>query len=290
MTEGICRLTCKKGRFVKSHIIPAALTRPEREGANLVQYGQGTRPIKRWSSWYDRSLVIEEGESVLARYDDWGIATLSKHKLLWSSWGPMLSLGTGDFRPIPATPWGVRSISGCDTKRLRLFFLSVLWRAAATRLPEFAEVRLPDDELEKLRSMVLEGNPEPLWFYPISLTQISTRGIAHNHAALALTKFVPAPSAPEEVPFFRFYFDGLIAHIQRPGKRDAIVAELGPLIVGNEDTITVSTVTFEGSSQRTNLLHTVSEAYRDWPQHMDALVDLSRIFGRGRMEKGNHSP
>lgn len=263
---------------MRCHILPEALTRPERVGANLVQYGQGNRPIKRWTSWYDRKLVTEEGEAALARYDDWAIKALHKHKLVWSSWGPTQCLDTSYFRPLLPSPWGLRTVAGCDTRKLRLFFLSILWRAAATSLQEFAEIEVPPDELEQLRTMVLNGNPEPLSFYPISLTQLSTRGIVHNLPVLAQTKRIVGPDGQEDVPIFRVYFDGLIAHLQRPGTLDATVGELGPLMVGNEKTVTLSTVRFENSFERDNILLNVVEAYRDWPERMESLLDLDRIL------------
>jgi hypothetical protein len=285
VSKGYCKLTQKAGRFVKCHILPEALTRPERRGANLVQYGQGRRPIKRWTSWYDRQLVIEEGEAVLSRYDNWAIKALHRHKMVWSSWGSAQSLEVADFKSFGSTPWGVRSITDCDTRRLRLFFLSVLWRAAVTSLEEFAEVQMPAAELEQLRVMVLDGNPEPLSFYPISLTQLSTRGIVHNLPTLAQTKEIPSPDGQDNVPIFRIYFDGLIAHFQRPGKLDAIVGELGPLMVGNEKRMTFSTVTFENSFERENLLWNAIEAHRDWPVPMERLVDLDRILGSEQPER-----
>ena len=272
-------MTQETGRFVKCHILPEALTRSERLGANLVQYGQGRRPIKRWTSWYDRQLVIGEGEAMLARYDNWVIKALHKHKMVWSSWGLAQALEAADFHTFESSPWGVRTITDCDTRRLRLFFLSILWRAAATGLEEFAEIQIPADELERLRAMVLQGDPEPLSFYPVSLTQLSTRGIVHNLTALPQTKEIPSPDGQDSVPIFRVYFDGLIAHFQRPGKLDAIVGELGPLVVGNEERMTFSTVTFEDSFERENLLWNVIEAHRNRPTPTERLLDLDRILG-----------
>ena len=278
MAQGHCKLTGKAGRFVKCHILPEALTRPERAGANLVQYGQGTRPIKRWTSWYDPRLVTEEGEALLARYDSWAIAVLRKHKMVWSSWGPMVSLATPDFKQITGTPWGIRSIGNCNTRQLRLFFLSVLWRAAATKLPEFADIQIQAHQLEQLRKMVVEGRTDPLSFFSISLTQLSTRGPVHNLAPIAQDKTSAGPHGSTTIPIFRIYFDGLIAHLHRPGLYDAIATELGPLVLGNEKMVTLSTISFEESFEHTNMFFNVAEAVRDWPERMNSLIDVGGIF------------
>ena len=70
---GTCRLAGMRGEFVEAHILPKALTRPERRGAALYQYRSGHRPIRRWTSWYDTNLVTGDGERILEEYDGWAI-------------------------------------------------------------------------------------------------------------------------------------------------------------------------------------------------------------------------
>jgi hypothetical protein len=269
MTQGTCKLTGQTGKFVKSHLIPAALTRPEYAGASLVQSGRGARPTRRWSSWYDRRLVTSEGERILEHYDSWAIDQFRKHKLIWSSWGPMIKLSTLDFQPILGSHWGVRRIAGIDPKRLRLFFLSLLWRAAATDLPEFDEVSIAPDDLEQLRKMIINGDPEPLDFLPAQLTQLSTIGMVHNHGPISQVKEIPAfgGSRGYKVPIFRFYFDGLITHFHMAKAVDQpSVDELGPLIVGFAGDLVVSTVAYETSFQRENLREIMLETFAKWPK------------------------
>lgn len=258
--DGVCKLTGNTGRFVDSHILPKALTKADGLAPGLVQFGNG-RKEKRKSSWYDQHLVVAEGERILAEYDDWAIKILRKHAMVWSGWGPRISLN--DFRQFPGTPWGIRSVFGDDWKKLRLFFLSLLWRAAATSRREFNEVNIPPSHLERLRQMVSGGDPEPVAFYAISLTQISTIGIRHNHAPIAFTKTVPSleeGQAAIEEPTFRFYLDGLIIHFSRLSTEQNEARNLGPLVVGAEDTITLSTVEFESSAQAENLAIVSMEA------------------------------
>ncbi|MHA7775688.1 hypothetical protein [Roseibium sp. M-1] len=250
--DGVCKLTGERGTFVDSHLLPKALTKAEGLAPGLVQFGNG-RKEKRSSSWYDQHLVVAEGEKILAHYDDWAIRILRKHAMVWSGWGPRISLN--DYDEFPGSPWGLRSVSGDNWKKLRLFFLSLLWRAAATSRPEFNEIQIPADHLERLRQMVLNGDPEPVAFYAISLTQISTIGIRHNHAPIAFTKTIPSleeGQAAIEEPTFRFYFDGLIIHFSRLSTEQNQARDLGPLVVGAEDTITLSTIEFERSAQAQN--------------------------------------
>lgn len=258
--DGVCKLTGKSGTFVDSHLLPKALTKAEGLASGLSQIGYG-RKERRSSSWYDQHLVVAEGERILAEYDDWAIRVLRKHELVWSGWGSRISLT--DHQPIKGTPWGVRSVSGGDWKKLRLFFLSLLWRAAATNLREFDEIKIPPDHLEQLRQMVLNREPKPVAFYAISLTQMSTLGIRHNQTPIAFTKTIPSLAegqAPIEEPTFRFYFDGLIVHFSRLSTEQNEARNLGPIVVGAEDTITLSTVAFDSSAQAENLFITGLEA------------------------------
>ena len=232
----------------------------------FVQAGSGKHPIRRWSSWYDKRLVTAAGEAILTELDTWAISQLRAHKLVWSGWGPMQALPRSD-ETVPGTGWSVRKVSGIDPRRLRLFFLSLLWRAAATDRPEFSEVDMPAKDIEKLRSMLVAGDPEPLSFYPTTLTQLSTLGITHNLTPLAETKTIPGlgGEADQTVPYFRFYFDGLIAHMHRQASDGGVSGGLGPLVVGAGGELVLSTIPFETSFERENLRVVMSESKGTWP-------------------------
>jgi hypothetical protein len=92
---GICKLTGVEGSFVKSHLLPNALTRQSIPGGPFIQGGDGEAPERRWTSWYDTALVTEEGEAVLSELDNWAIAQLRSHRLVWSGWGPMRAFDEG---------------------------------------------------------------------------------------------------------------------------------------------------------------------------------------------------
>jgi hypothetical protein len=222
---------------------------------------------RRWTSWYDDRLVTQAGEDILRDYDTHAIQELRSHHLIWSSWGNSRALSPTDYSPIPDTPYGVRAVIGLNSRKLRIFYLSLLWRAAATKLPEFSGVVLPSDDLEQLRLMVLNRLHEPLSFYPIQLIQLSTKGRIHNYTPTAGEKIVPAYEAePERAErVFRFYFDGLIAHFNRQASDDGRTERLGELVLGNSHKLLVTTVTYEASRQFLMLSHVMTETYSKWP-------------------------
>ena len=103
--------------------------------------------------------------------------------------------------------------------------------------------------------MILHESVEPLSFYPAVLTQLSTFGVIHNHTPLAKTKVVPAlADEPERrIPIFRFYFDGLIAHVHNQASDEGYTESLDSLIAGQSERLTISTVTYERSFQHENI-------------------------------------
>lgn len=259
MGRDLCKLTGERGKFVKSHLIPEALTRPVERSSPLVQIDHEKYPVRRWSSWYDTKLVTQAGENILSFLDNWAVATLRKHRLVWSGWGPVqVPPGVNNLAGIyPMTPpnsgWGYRLIKGIDPGRLRLFFLSLLWRAAATDREEFSQVVMPPGDLEKLRLMLINENPDPISFYPTELGQFSTAGVFHNRVPIPMTKSVERQGEKIQIPFFRFYFDGLTAHVHRRASDDGLTWWFGSSIVGMGDNLAVATVLFDTSFQHEGL-------------------------------------
>ena len=257
----LCKLTGQRGKFVESHLIPKALTKPAESGSSFIQAEIGKRPVRRWSSWYDKQLVIQSGEDVLSSLDNWVIPELRKHKLVWSGWGPAqvlpnIQMLAGIWAATPMNSnWGYRVVMGIDPRRLRLFFLSLLWRAAATDRSEFSQVAIPRDDLEKLRLMLINGNPDPLSFYPTELCQFSAMGVVHNRVPITISKTIKSQTGEEKfnVPMFRFYFDGLMAQVHRKASNIDRTAWFGSSIVGAGDELVVANVQFKTSFQNEGL-------------------------------------
>jgi hypothetical protein len=269
MAYGVCKLTGRSGKFIKSHLLPRALSKPGVAGEYFVSGGQGSRPKKSWTSWYDEQLVIRKGEDILADYDNWAVAEIRRLELVWSGWGTKtcLPLETPEWFTTQPEGFGLRQVECTNPDKLRLFFLSLLWRAAATTLPEFGDINLEPEELELLRTMVLNQDPRPLYFFPIILVQIITKELPHNIGPFA-TDFS-----------FRFYFDGLIIHMLRNLNVD--FEQVERLMVGFSPTLLVQTQTFEHSFQLANIKRHIAESTSRWPEVVRRLTrpgpDESRL-------------
>ncbi|WP_175864538.1 hypothetical protein [Burkholderia cepacia] len=282
MSNGICKLTGTTGKFINAHIIPAALTRPEVKGEPFVTAGNGNRPRRQFSSWTDRELVTQEGEDILTALDTWAIDVLRKNKMVWSGWGTMSALPNHKTEQssyelfVPESGWGIRSVKGIDFNRLRLFFLSLLWRAAASNRPEFADVSLPDEHVSELRRMIVEGDPKSYCFYPITLSQLSTRGNTHNQTPIKSSWNVSVSGVSDRTQHvFRFYFDGLIVFFHIGEFTEGQVDKwYGKTAVAFADELACTAVTYERSFQRENLQMIMREAAQRWP------VDFTKLtFG-----------
>lgn len=195
----ICKLTLKKGKYVKSHIIPKSLTRPSIPGSFFYHYDPKFKcHIKRPDSWYDKYIVIREGEDYLSDLDSYGIKELRDFGLVWSSNTIRSTASAGDYDLI--------IVDFKDPNKMRRFFLSLLWRAAVSSLPEFNEIELPPSDIERIRKIILGEEKDDLRFYPINLLQLPSKGPIHI--------FTPIKQrfGDNGDEIFRFYMDGLIIH------------------------------------------------------------------------------
>ncbi|MEO2279183.1 hypothetical protein [Pseudoalteromonas pernae] len=240
---GLCLLTGKKGKFVKSHIIPKSLTRPSKAGNKFLQPAAGSttvRLIKRADSWYDKSIVIREGEDYLSEIDSYAIDELRAQGLLWSS----------DKLRKPASDLinELTIVNFNEPLKIRKFFLSLLWRAAVSSLPEFVGVTLSKEQIEILRRIIIGEMVDTLSVFPIILIQLTGLGPTHN--------FVPIKLSFNGWEVYRFYVNGLIAHIhlQNPNLLALMnpVPSDHPTFLGTKQTI-VHQVKTENSFQLSNL-------------------------------------
>ena len=56
-----------------------------------------------------------------------------------------------------------------DYRRLKLFFLSILWRASISKREHFSNVKLSDYNENAIRQMLLDFDPDVETLYPIAL-------------------------------------------------------------------------------------------------------------------------
>ncbi|EPG7852934.1 hypothetical protein [Acinetobacter baumannii] len=250
---GICKLTGEYGQFIKSHLIPQALTKPEIKGGIMKEIGEGYRAKKATSSWYDSEIVTKNGEDILTEFDTAAIKELRKHKLIWSSWSEN-ELPANLFNKFTDTH-GIRRLEEVDHTTLRLFILSLLWRTCVSQRVGFNEINLPEDELSILKEMLIKRDAGQYFFFPITLIQLSTKGKIHNQTPFIdelTVKPIFNEGVEQSYPIIRYYFDGLVVHI-RLTKDEESTKNLGNLFIGKDKDLLLTTVTYEESFQNQNM-------------------------------------
>lgn len=271
MAIGVCKLTLERGVYVKSHLVPLAFSAPS-DGQYFIDGAPGGRPTRRPTSWYDKELVTRKGEDILAELDSFAADELRKSSLVWSGWDELLGAPVDTFA-YPGTEHGVRLVSGLNVLKLRTFFLSLLWRAAASLQPQNAHIRLLDRDLEQLRQMVLNKNPYPLNFMPVQLTQLITRGPRHNLGPLkmSLPLQLEEGESAVRVQTFRFYFDGLVANIYCDISTELHESASAIYVGGHEDILALC-IPYEQSFQASNIEQHQYEAITNYPDTMSKLL------------------
>ena len=140
-----CRGCGEPKPLVKSHIVPESfcklLSKPGK-AAKLVSSGEYTKlsPIGA----YDPNILCSSCEEIFWVPDDYAFAFLHS--------------GKTNFEPIhyEQTLVALR-VQDYDYKKLKLFVLTVLWRASVSKMKFFSEVELREEEEKRLRDIALYG-------------------------------------------------------------------------------------------------------------------------------------
>ena len=110
------------------------------------------RARKSRKGLYDPQLVIDEGEKILQRLDDYAIKILRKRPSRSSYFRDEHGfIARDDEGPI------CYLIEDFDYTKLKLFSVSVLWRFCTTSMKQYAFKGYDDDQ--RLREMIMTGNP-----------------------------------------------------------------------------------------------------------------------------------
>ena len=219
----------------------------------MQEIGEGIRAKKACTSWYDNKIVTRKGEDILTEYDTSGILELRRNHLVWTSWDNELTLRE-KITPFSNTH-GIRVIENYDHRSLRLFGLSLLWRACVSEMQGFNSISIPNKDLETIKNMLIKRESQPNYFYPITFTQISSKGKIHNQTPFMdeLKLITPSKATGQHsYKIVRFYFDGLIMHIRLT--TDETSAKENPMMfIGMDNKLAIPTITYDASFQKENM-------------------------------------
>ncbi|MGR8998516.1 MAG: hypothetical protein ACU88J_05650 [Gammaproteobacteria bacterium] len=137
-----------KAKLVKAHIIPESFFVGYDRSmgvSKLMTNIDGVYPKKAPIGVYDKSILCRECEDTFQEYDDYAAKVLLNKK---SAFNELI-------RDCSVIGWQRPNV---DYKKLKVFFLSLLWRASVSVHPCFSKVALGSLE-EVVKNMVWAGLP-----------------------------------------------------------------------------------------------------------------------------------
>lgn len=142
----ICQLCQKDKKLIRSHIIPESFYRTAYPKNNGLMVSKGQHSKRLPIGIYDIEITCEECEKIFSRWDNYG----SKF---------FLNILTSNQKTIKkdGIDFGI-TINNVNYADLKLFLLSVLWRASACKHSFFDQISLMLFE-KKLREMIISSNP-----------------------------------------------------------------------------------------------------------------------------------
>lgn len=167
-----CKLCGEHRVLIKSHVIPKSFYRLnpyDRQPTRLLTNIPGRHSQKVPIGVYDPRLVCEECERLFSPWDDYAADVLLKK-------GDQFETVSKENEVI------AYKLPAFDYLLLKLFFLSLLWRAAASTQPMFSKVDLGSRE-KILKEALREGDPGTEDFFGVILRRFDTTelGILDPH-------------------------------------------------------------------------------------------------------------
>lgn len=191
----ICRFCQTEQHLIKAHIIPAGFFRSigdPSETLEIYTNKRGARPKRAPVGVYDKSILCRPCDNLFSPWDkhaqDVLLRNSVEHVAIYD--GPAL------------VGWTIKAF---DYRLLKLFFLSLLWRASVSTHDFYRHVSTGPFEQE-LRTMIGDGEPGE----PARFAVILARFDAPGYSAM----LDPHPDRYDGVNYFRFYLAGFVAYIK----------------------------------------------------------------------------
>lgn len=179
MRLGICRLCERQRELCDSHALPNSLfnyiLRKSDGKAVVVIDDPGTLTRYTADTW-DTELLCQECEETLNnRFDRYGMGVFRGH----------IGTVSRDLEGI--------TLCGVDRRRLRTFFLSVLWRISVSSHPNYSNIDLPYAWESELHDALRAGRNVPSARFTVSVYRLRDSTPVGGFDAEALRSFIMAP-------------------------------------------------------------------------------------------------
>ena len=181
--------------LIKAHIIPEGffrLLRHENIAPEMHSNTPGSFPRRMQVGTYDSTILCSQCDGKMAPWDDYGQQVLIRR----FSEAVKISLQG------KTVAWRIEKF---DYRRLKLFFMSVLWRASVSKQSFYKRISLGPFE-DRLRTMILDEDPGDSLEFAIVLARFEDVEIT--------AMLDPHPEKFDGISFCRFYLSGFVAYIK----------------------------------------------------------------------------
>ena len=190
-----CKLCGKDKKLVRAHIIPKSLWKPLFDDEQSPQ-SHSTAPTvddkKSPVGIYDTEILCAQCESIFSPWDDY-----AQKLLLAKPSEERYVINNGQKIAYVETT--------IDYAKLKLFFISLLWKAAVSNHFFCARVNVGPFE-PQLRRMIIKADPGDSDTFAVMVTKCDER--------LGPIVLNPQPERWGEINYYRFYLAGYMAYIK----------------------------------------------------------------------------
>jgi hypothetical protein len=195
-----CRGCGQNKKLIKAHIIPESFFRGLRNGKQIPKIHsttEGVHPKRAPIGVYDTEILCNDCEQIFQTLDEYGCQILIQKE---------------EQEPLHHNGQlvGYR-INDIDTARLKLFFLSILWRASISSQDFYSKVSLNQLE-EKVKKLIWQNDPGCPHDFSFVLAKFEGDGAGR-------TILDPHQERWSGVRYYRFYLYGTILYIKADSRK-----------------------------------------------------------------------
>jgi len=194
-SKDACRLCLQDKKLIKAHIIPEGffrLLRHENIAPEMHSNTPGSFPKRMQVGTYDSTILCSECDGKMAPWDDYG------QQVLIHRFPEAVKIALQR----KTVAWKIEKF---DYRRLKLFFMSVLWRASVSKQTFYKRISLGPFE-DRLRTMILNEDPGDSQEFAIVLARFEDVEIT--------AMLDPHPEKFDGISFCRFYLSGFVVYIK----------------------------------------------------------------------------
>ena len=190
-----CHLCLEDRKLIKAHIIPESFFLPLRFGKRAPEIHtniDGEHPKRSPVGIYDTLILCSKCDNTIGDWDNYA------QQLLLKEFNEDLAVYDGSKKV-------AYKIDSFDYEKLKLFFISVLWRASISNHYFFKRVKLGPYE-SIARKMILENEPGSAEDFSVVIAKFSEPNVTGI--------LDPHKDRYDGVNFYRFYMTGFVIYVK----------------------------------------------------------------------------